>query len=126
MLTQTNRVHAEAADFQRLIKLSYAPTYAEEDGRALTKEELLRLLVLANGYEMLWCLEECAQALMPFDGYDEALAFFRAVPDSLLWTEALREATEAAGCALSEALGPVETLWRPGRVYPFKLARSYV
>ena len=55
----------EAADFQRLIKLSYMVSYTEEDGRALNKEELLRLLVLANGYEMVWCVEECAQACGP-------------------------------------------------------------
>jgi hypothetical protein len=88
-----------------------------EGGQRLSKEELLRLLVLADRYSMHGFMEECVDALMPFDGFDGALAFFRAVLDSLLWTEALREATEAAGDALAEALGPVETLWRPGGVY---------
>ncbi len=65
--TASNRpkpIDTEAADFQRLIKLSYTPTYTK---RALNKEELLRrwLLVLANGYGMEWCLEECSEALRP-------------------------------------------------------------
>jgi hypothetical protein len=93
------------------------PVYTKEDGRALSKEELLRLLVLANGYEMVWCMEECVQALQPFDGYDEALAFFGHVPDSLLWTEHLHAATKAAGDALAKALGPVEELWQAAEAY---------
>ncbi len=116
----------EVASFQRLIKLSYTASYAMEGGQRPSKEELLRLLVLANRYSMHGFMEECVDALMPFDGYDGALAFFRAVFDSLLWTEALHEATEAAGCALAEALGPVETLWRPNGVYRTDVGRSYV
>lgn len=47
-------------------------SYTEEDGRPLNKEELLRLLVLANGYEMVWHVEECAQALRPLDNCSTA------------------------------------------------------
>jgi hypothetical protein len=83
----------------------------------LSKEELLRLLLLANGYDMVLCMEECAEALCPFDGYDEALAFLRAVPDMLLQTKPLHAARKAAGDALAKALGPVEKLWRPGEVH---------
>ncbi len=53
------------------------------DGRRLTKE-LLRRLLLASGYGVEWCVTECADALQPFDGNDEALVFSRAVPESLL------------------------------------------
>jgi hypothetical protein len=100
-------------DFKRLIKRSYMASYTKDDDGALGKEELLRLLVLGNGYEMVWCVEECAQGLQPFAGYDDALAYFRLVPDSLLQTERLRSVTMAAGDALAVALGPVEELLRP-------------
>jgi hypothetical protein len=87
-------------------------SYTQEDGRALSKAELLRLLVLANGYEMVLCVEECVEALRSFDGYDDALAYFRAVPDSLLHIEPLRAVTQEAADTLVEALGPVEALWQ--------------
>lgn len=90
------------------------PSYTEEDGRALTKPELLRLLVLADGYKMVWCMEECARALLPFAGYGDALAYFLHVPDSLLQMKPLQVATKAAGDALAAPLRPVEALWRPG------------
>jgi len=109
-----------------LIKLSYTAFYAMKGGQRLSKEELLRLLVLADRYSMHGFMEECVDALMPFDGFDGALAFFRAVLDSLLWTEALREATEAADCTLAETLGPVETLWRPNGVYRTDVGLSHV
>jgi hypothetical protein len=101
-------------------------SYTEEDGQRLSKGELLRLLLLANGYEMVWCVEECAQALLPFDGYDDARAYFQCVPDSLLYTEPLRSATMAAGDALASALGPVEQLWRPADTHSGRLIEDYV
>jgi hypothetical protein len=118
----------EAADFERLIELSYTASYTQEDGRALSKEELLRLLVLANGYEMLLCVEECAQALQPFCSYDEALAYFNLVPQGLVDCPRLLSTTEAAANALAEALGPVEELWRPsaGKYDPDHWAASWL
>jgi hypothetical protein len=115
-----------ADDFQRLVKLSYAPSYSVEDGRALSHEDLTRLLVLANGYEMLSCVQECAQALRPFDTCDKALAFFRLVPDSLLHMKPLSLVTKEAGDALAMALGPVEALWLPGDAETKRYSTSYV
>ena len=66
---------------------------------------------------MVLCMEECARALLLFDGYEEALAFFQSVPDSMLYTEPLRSTTEAAGDVLVAALGPVEELWWPRYSY---------
>ena len=107
------RQPTDAADFQRLVKLSYMALYTEEDGRPLGQEELVRLLVVANGYEMMWCVEDCAWALEErFEGYDDALAYFHSVPDSILNTKAVSVATKAAGSALAWELGPVEQLWR--------------
>ena len=98
---------------------SSSPTWrrTQEDGQRLSKEELVRLLVVANGYEMVWCVEECARALAPFEGFDDAVTYFQCVPDSLLYTEPLRLTTRAAGDALAVALGPAEQLWRPADTY---------
>jgi hypothetical protein len=106
--------NAEADDFKRLIKLSYSASYTKDGGRALNKEELMRLLVMANGYGMAWCVEECAQALLPFNGYEEAAAYFNTVPEVLLEDARLRATTQAAGDALAAGLGRVEQLWGPG------------
>lgn len=79
-------------------------------------EELLRLLVLADRFGMRGAMAGCARAFVPLlQGYDEALAYFEGVPESLpLQTEPLHVATKAAGDALAKALGPVEKLWEPG------------
>jgi hypothetical protein len=108
--------NAEAADFKRLIKLSYTPSYTKDGGRALGQEELMRVMVLGDRFKFKWCVEECAQALLPFNGYEEAAAYFNTVPGVLLGEARLQATTQAAGDALVAGLGRVEELWRPGMV----------
>ena len=63
---------------------------------------------------MVWCVEERSWALRPFEGYDDALAYFLHVPDALLHMKPLQAATKAAGDVMVALLGPMEKLWRPG------------
>jgi hypothetical protein len=93
------------------------PSYTEEDGRALSKEELVPLFVLGDRYGMRGFMQECIDVFVPFEGYEDALVYLRGAPDSLLWTEQLYTVTKAAGDALAKALGPVEELWQAAEAY---------
>lgn len=76
---------AEAVkDIKLLLKLAYTASYAEDKGRPLDKPQLLRLLRLADAYEMPDCVVECAVALCPVADYDEAVQICQAIPDSVL------------------------------------------
>lgn len=66
----------------------------------------MRLITLADRYEMRKCVLECAGALEPFRTWNDALTFFTAVPE---W--AVTEVSyypQSAGDELAKALGPVE------------------
>lgn len=43
----------EVDDFRLLLKLSYGASYVEDDGKALSTEQLLRLAVLGDRYEFI-------------------------------------------------------------------------
>jgi len=55
------------------LKLTYTASYAADDGRALDKPQLLRLLRLVDAYEMTDCVVECA---------DEAVQICEEIPYS--------------------------------------------
>ena len=82
--------------------------------------------MVGNDYKMVLCVEECARALPRLEGYVDAAAYFRHVPDSLLYTEPLRQTTLAAADALAVALGPVEELWQPGNGVLVALQERYI
>lgn len=101
------------ADSQLLMKLAYGPSYVKDGNRALHGPELMRLLVLADRFQMHGAVGEFASA-MKFVGYDDARAYLSMVPEPLYQRKELWAITNNAIYELTVVLGLVEDWWQPG------------
>ena len=63
------------------------------------------------------CVHECAEALSPVAGYEDAKAYFSTMPEHLILDSTLWAIRTSATDALAAALGTLESLWRPAEVY---------
>eukprot|EP00624_Nannochloropsis_granulata_P007293 evm.model.NODE_7059_length_31966_cov_21.646906.10 len=73
--------------------------------RELRREELLRLVLVADAFEVVQCVEEGVAALCARMGYTLAVKTFQKVPDGLRNHEAIRRLLLAAGAALAKGIG---------------------
>lgn len=101
-------------DMKLLLRLTYTSSYTQIGGGPFDKPQLLRLLRLADGFEMTDCMAECAVALRPMADYDEALHIFQTIPDSVLGHDGLASLLKEGGDIIASALPSVDTLWTPG------------
>lgn len=72
-------------DLKLLVKQSYGASYIidEETGQQLEKETRLRLLLLANAFELHGCLMQCMESLGEGIGFEEALDLLDELPEEL-------------------------------------------
>ena len=92
-------------------------SYTIENYHRLDTPELLRLIVRADRFCMPDCVHECAEALSPFAGYEDAKAYFSTMPEHLILDLTIWAIRTSATDALAAALGTLESLWRPAEVY---------
>lgn len=106
-------------DMQLLVRLAYQLTYSH-GLRTVDKYQTLRMLVLANGYEMMTCALAVTGNVAAgkfgnrVSSHHEALDVFKAIPESLLEREELSNLVKKAGSMLAEELGFVESFFTPG------------
>jgi hypothetical protein len=73
--------------------------------RELKREELLRLLLVADAFECLDCVRACTRQLCRAMTYALACKAFTAVPESLKEHAHIRRLLVAAGRALAQGIG---------------------
>lgn len=87
-------------------------------------------MLVADRYEIMWCVEECTRALRsPDNSYDQAVAYFLdfglAHPGDM--PAPVMPITVEAGGIIASAYSPVDKLWRPGAAYdPLRWEASYL
>ena len=87
----------------------YTASFIQIDGHTLEKPQLLRLLRLADAYEMTDCVVEC-----PVADYDEAVQICQGIPDSVLSYKGLATLLKEGGDVIAKALPSRDALWTPG------------
>jgi Ca2+-binding EF-hand superfamily protein len=99
--------------FRRLIKLSYGSTFIKEGDRDLEFSELVRLIHVANAFECMDAVKECATALTNLDlGWEGAVQCLE-LTDMLKGVEGMADLAKKAGDVVAEELGPVHELLVP-------------
>jgi hypothetical protein len=103
----------EYVTFHRLIKLCYGTTFIKEGDRDLDVSELVRLIHMANAFECMDAVKECATALNSRDLDWEGAVQCLELTDMLKGVEGMGGlAKKAAGVVAKEA-GPVHALFTP-------------
>jgi len=105
-------------DFARLIRLCHGPSFTSEAAtssgsggggegrrRELRREELLRLVLVADAFEVVQCVEEGVTALCARMSYTLAVKTFQRVPEGLRNHGAIHKLLLAAGAALAKGVG---------------------
>lgn len=114
----------EFEDFARLVRNCHASSFLHEEythtmepgsaaaafgplmrRRELRREELLRLLLVADAFECLGCVRACTRQLCRTMTYALACKVFVAVPESLKEHAHIRRLLVAAGRALAQGVG---------------------
>jgi hypothetical protein len=99
--------------FRRLIKLCYGTTFLKEGDRELDVSELVRLLYVANAFECMDAVKECAIALQGMDlGWEGALQCLE-LTDVLKGVEGMGGLAKKAAEVLAKEVGPVHELFVP-------------
>ncbi len=103
---------ADFQDFARLVRLCHGPSFTRETSVGgegtrgnLRREELLRLLLVADSFEVVQCVEDCVANLCVRMNYSLATKVFQRVPESLKNHAHIRKLLLAAGTALAKGVG---------------------
>jgi hypothetical protein len=101
--------------FHRLIKLFYGTTFIKEGDRDLDVSELVRLIHVANAFECMDAVKECATALTNGDLDWEGAVQCLELTDMLEGVEGMAGLAKKAGKVITKevALGPVDKLFVP-------------
>jgi hypothetical protein len=103
----------EYVTFRRLIKLCYGTTFIKEGDRDLDVSELVRLIHVANAYECMDAVKECATALtngeLDWEGALQCLE----LTDMLKDVEGMGDLAKKATDLLVKEVGPVDELFVP-------------
>jgi hypothetical protein len=105
----------EYVTFRRLIKLCYGTTFIKEGDRDLDVSELVRLIHVANAFECMDAVKECATALTNLDlDWEGALQCIE-LTDMLKDVEGMEDLGVKAGDVLAKEVGPVHKLFTPAK-----------
>jgi hypothetical protein len=106
---------SEYVTFRRLIKLSYGSTFIKEGNRDLDVSELVRLIHVANAFECMDAVKQCAIALTNGDLDLEGAVQCLELTEMLKGVEGMRDLAEEAGEMLAKEVGPVHELFTPAQ-----------
>jgi hypothetical protein len=99
--------------FRRLIKLCYGSTFIKEGDRDLDVSELVRLIHVANAFECMDAVKECATALtngeLDWEGAVQCLE----LTEMLKGVEGMAGLAKKAGAVIAEEVGPLHELFTP-------------
>jgi hypothetical protein len=100
--------------FRRIIKLCYGgSTLIKEGDRDLDVSELVRLIHVANAFECMDAVKECATALtrgeLDWEGALQCLE----LTDMLKGVEGMKDLAKKAGDMIAQEVGPVDKLFVP-------------
>jgi hypothetical protein len=99
--------------FRRLIKLCYGTTFIKEGDRDLDVSELVRLVYVANAFECMDAVKECAIAFQGMDlGWEGALQCLE-LTDVLKGVEGMAGLGVKAGDVIAREVGLVHELFVP-------------
>jgi hypothetical protein len=101
--------------FRRLIKLCYGSTFVKEGDRDLEVSELVRLIHVANAFECMDAVKECATALtngeLDWEGAVQCLE----LTDMLRDVEGMEDLAVTAGDIIAKNVGLVHELCTPAK-----------
>jgi hypothetical protein len=101
----------EYVTFRRLIKLCYGSTFIKEGDRDLDVSELVRLIHVANAFECMDAVKECAAALINVELDWEGAVQCLDLTDMLKDVEGMRGLATKAGDVIVKEVGPVHELF---------------
>jgi hypothetical protein len=99
--------------FRRLIKLCYGSTFIKEGDRDLDFSELVRLIHVANAFECMDAVKECASALTNGDLDWAAAVQCIELTNMLKDVEGMRGLATKAGDMIAKEVGLVHELFVP-------------
>jgi hypothetical protein len=105
--------YTEYVTFRRLIKLCYGTTFIKEGDRDLDVSELVRLIYMANAFECMDAVKECATALVNGDLDLEGAVQCLELTDVLNDVEGMAGLGVKAGDVLAKEVGPLDELFVP-------------
>jgi hypothetical protein len=103
----------EYVTFRRLIKLCYGSTFVKEGDRDLDVSESVRLIHMANAFECIDAVKQCATALINGDLDWEGAVQCIELTDMLQGVEGMRDLTKKAAGVVAKEAGPVHALFTP-------------
>jgi hypothetical protein len=123
---------SEYVTFRRLIKLCYGTTFIKEGDRDLDVSELVRLIHVANAFECMDAVKECATALSRGELHWEGSLQCLELTDMLKGVEGMADLAKKAADVIAKEVGPVDELFVPvkddeygrGVLYGLKLSEK--
>jgi hypothetical protein len=101
--------------FRRLIKMCYGSTFIKEGDRDLDVSELVRLIHVANAFECMDAVKECATGLTNLDLDWEGALQCLELTDMLKDVEGMADLAEKAQKVLAKEVGPLDELFTPAK-----------